>query len=602
MLVTVEEHGRERSPRSRFPGCPPDDGAVLGAGETHIEQPQLVRPALDVRAVLATLVGLRNTVAIPALTTRDVDEALLAVVVDERALVVRHVPREREEHDGVLQALARVQGGDLYGRCVGVNAPHLRTELVGRLGVGDELLETAADRRRRVTRARELGGEQLGDVVEVGERALTRGVLEQVLHDVARRADLVVPREHRAVCEQVRPLRALLLEASDTRRGLGVLRVQRSGVLVQERTHRCSPNVRRIRRALERSEQEPPLLCGVRSEHAARARAHDRNTRSVERPDDALRRGVRRHEHRDVAGRYRSGPLALAEPFVLEEVDHSAHQVTEDRPSRERHHHGVPDEPGDGRTLLRALVQCSFTVGRVAAEQPRVTWHPTDLHGSSTTEHTLAGGVCRTDRTDHDARVAELHTADEAERAGNEVPVAPEVRAEIPFVGDRRGAQVGIDVGAAEAIDGLFRVADGDHRGAPDECGAEHLPLHGVGVLEFVDQHEPVTALQHGARLGTERRVDHSITQLGHEVVVPELVTIGSPRPHTLHRLVDHGEPRVKTLHGVARMDGDARRADGNRHGVRVVQERIHGLGQVLEHLVRRPAPDLRPRERLGGW
>ena len=54
--------------------------------------------------------------------------------------------------------------------------------------------------------------------------------------------------------------------------------------------------------------------------------------------------------------------------------------------------------------------------------------------------------------------------------------------------------EVGDDVAAAEGVDRLLRVADQDHRRVTGERAVEHLPLHRVGVLELVDQHDAASA------------------------------------------------------------------------------------------------------------
>ena len=63
-------------------------------------------------------------------------------------------------------------------------------------------------------------------------------------------------------------------------------------------------------------------------------------------------------------------------------------------------------------------------------------------------------------------------------------------------VGGLGGREVGDHVAAAEGVDRLLRVADQHHRGVAGERPVEHLPLHGVGVLELVDEHDP-PALAH---------------------------------------------------------------------------------------------------------
>ena len=82
------------------------------------------------------------------------------------------------------------------------------------------------------------------------------------------------------------------------------------------------------------------------------------------------------------------------------------------------------------------------------------------------------------------------------------------------------GLDVRVDVGAAERVDRLLRVADEHERHlAVAERGAHDLPLHGVGVLELVDEHDAVARAQprggHLAALADER-----VVQAGQQVVV----------------------------------------------------------------------------------
>ena len=62
--------------------------------------------------------------------------------------------------------------------------------------------------------------------------------------------------------------------------------------------------------------------------------------------------------------------------------------------------------------------------------------------------------------------------------------------------------EVGIDVGAAETVDGLLGVADQEEPLGTvvvlDEDAAEDLPLDGIGVLELVHQREPVLGAEGG--------------------------------------------------------------------------------------------------------
>ena len=68
-----------------------------------------------------------------------------------------------------------------------------------------------------------------------------------------------------------------------------------------------------------------------------------------------------------------------------------------------------------------------------------------------------------------------------------------------------RGREVGDDVAAAEGVDRLLGVADQHHRGVAREGAVEDLPLHRVGVLELVDQHD-LPPLPHPRRGPARRR------------------------------------------------------------------------------------------------
>ena len=56
-------------------------------------------------------------------------------------------------------------------------------------------------------------------------------------------------------------------------------------------------------------------------------------------------------------------------------------------------------------------------------------------------------------------------------------------------------------VGAAESVDRLLGIADGDEAMA-GEGAVEDLPLQSIGVLELVDEDEPVAAGELGGELG----------------------------------------------------------------------------------------------------
>ena len=141
--------------------------------------------------------------------------------------------------------------------------------------------------------------------------------------------------------------------------------------------------------------------------------------------------------------------------------------------------------------------------------------------------------------------------------------VAAPVDAERLAVGRRsRPPEVGDDVAAAEGVDRLLGVADQHHRRVPGERPVEHLPLHRVGVLELVDQHD-LPALPH-PRAGRGVRVVERVGELAEQVVVAEHAEPPLAPVHLgAHRA---GEARPARAAGVGRLGG----ACGLERGLRV--------------------------------
>ena len=105
------------------------------------------------------------------------------------------------------------------------------------------------------------------------------------------------------------------------------------------------------------------------------------------------------------------------------------------------------------------------------------------------------------DGYDLDARVAERRAAEdggEAVEQGGVGAIAGRQGADGAGGGD--GVEVGEDVGAAEAVDRLLGVADQHERRVAVERVAQDGPLHRVGVLELVDQHDRVAGAEPAER------------------------------------------------------------------------------------------------------
>ena len=111
------------------------------------------------------------------------------------------------------------------------------------------------------------------------------------------------------------------------------------------------------------------------------------------------------------------------------------------------------------------------------------------------------------------------------------------------------------DLGAAERVDRLVVVADGEHRRVRPGEAAQPLVLQGVGVLELVDQEvreaPPVVVAQRlvaGEELVASQQelgeVDHAFA-LAHRVV--ERVVLDLPARELVARL-DHVRPQALLL------------------------------------------------------
>jgi hypothetical protein len=153
----------------------------------------------------------------------------------------------------------------------------------------------------------------------------------------------------------------------------------------------------------------------------------------------------------------------------------------------------------------------------------------------------------------------------------------------------RGSLEVRVDVGAPEGVDRLLGVADEHERHAvAAERGAHDVPLHRVGVLELVDEHDPVALAQLGDRRRAARPAQ-GLVQPGEQVVVGHharaalaLLELAADRLREPHA---HRGDRL--LGRVARLD--RRRRVGDRHpGDR------GGLGAVdVRAAVAEEAPDV---------
>ena len=165
-------------------GSPPGHHLGLGSGERHVGEPQLLARVLGPRAT--GRVGRAGQV-----------EATGALVVVEQLLGgvgCVAVEEVRQVDDGVLQALAAVDGEDLHGRGVGVETP-------GAFGGGEGVATLLAEplEQGRQPEALAAGGlvQQLAEVVEVGQQPLAVGLCEHASGQAGRAQRPRGPRPHR---------------------------------------------------------------------------------------------------------------------------------------------------------------------------------------------------------------------------------------------------------------------------------------------------------------------------------------------------------------------------------------------------------------------
>ena len=239
--------------------------------------------------------------------------------------------------------------------------------------------------------------------------------------------------------------------------------VEVGGGVAEEAGQRGGPHAGAAVRLLEGLEQRQPVATRRRREDAAATGDHAGDADVEERGLRVGEVGVAVADDRDVA-----------------------------RP------HGAPVERGAG------VEQAAYVVGEVARDprpylghrqqpgSPRDVLPPDHAHPERVAGPDQAAlGVVGLDVADHDPLVAERGPAQQLLHRREQRRVAAPVDRQR-LLGRRGGGrgEVRRDVAAAERVDGLLGVADQHHRGVAAEGPVEHLPLHRVGVLELVDQHD----------------------------------------------------------------------------------------------------------------
>ena len=152
-------------------------------------------------------------------------------------------------------------------------------------------------------------------------------------------------------------------------------------------------------------------------------------------------------------------------------------------------------------------------------------------------------------------------------------------------VGQVAGLQIGEDVSAPEGIDGLFGVTDQHQGGVATEGPVDHLPLHWVGVLKLVDQHDFPT-LAHA--LGSASpAITQGVGELRQQVVEAQDPKLAFAAFHLSPDRLCEGLARLSEIGVVTDHQGRLRVGDhcpAQRLGVREAQDRLllrRKLGQI---------------------
>ncbi len=560
VLVPEEQQPAQRRvpavPRRR----PPHHRLVAGPGEGDVGQAQLLAPPLlDVLAPRPTL---------PAAAHVDGPPVTSPFVVVDGRFVGRdpaRVPQVGAVDDRELQPLAAVDGHHLHRLGVGLQPAGPVLGVTVFAGLGDALAQPPGQRRHAQLLGRGLGVQELADVAQVGEPALAVDLRQHPPRQALGQGDGLQQRGHpppaQHACPPVQPGVELL--PGGVAGGGDLLRRP-----AQEHAERGGVRRRGRRRALEGLEQAQPLAGDGGGEDAAGAVDHRRHADGVEGIAHQGGVAVAGHQHGDVAGAQGDAPGLGPLLRALDDLGTGRHQP----------HHVAGQVGGDvlaGRLGAEVPLGCAPDMAVVAVHDA----HPQGRRlGGAVEAGGLVGRGCP-HRAVGDALVPEAGAAEQGVVGVDQALVAAPVDAQGgPGPGLAGRLQVGVDVGAAEGVDGLLGVAD-EHEGgvAVAEDPAHDLPLDRVGVLELVDQGDLVALAQPVAGGGAPFVVGQGVAQPGEEIVVGE-----------------HRSPALAPLDLVAHGAGQA-----PAHGPLGVLGRVlrldHGVG--VPHRLVADAPGLGPAE-----
>ena len=235
-------------------------------------------------------------------------------------------------------------------------------------------------------------------------------------------------------------------------------------------------------------------------------------------------------QHSDVAGPHRAaGTRRVGDDAVIEQFDGAGNEVVEDQWSR----------LGGGQRA------------GILHEQARVGGNHAQLYWSVVAERVGHSVGRRRDGHEPDLGIAEGGAVEDVREPGEQLLVGAVVGGQLEHLRLFDGVEIGMHVGAAEPIDGLLGVADGDEH-AVGECSLEHLPLQPIGVLELVDEHDAIALSELLGDNSATNWVDQRRVEPGDDGVVADLAARLLAVPHLGAGLVGEiGPPLGQVVVGV---------------------------------------------------
>ena len=277
----------------------------------------------------------------------------------------------------------------------------------------------------------------------------------------------------------------------------------------------CRP---RIGRRGEAAEEQSPVQRCFAEQHGPGARPHTGDAPVTEHGGRLCGPPLGRHEDPDVRG---ANP-----PRSLSRADH---RRVEQRPHARR-------DIGEDDTGCRPRLQPVAGVG-----DRRVVGHHSELHGRLT-HGVVRGRRTRIDPDELDVGVAQLRRVEQQGEGIEQLAVGTVIGPQRRALAAAHGSEVGMDVGAAESVDRLLGITDGDEAMA-GEGAVEDLPLEAIGVLELVDEDEPVATGELGGELGPVARIGERRSEVADQAVVADLAAGQLARLHLGHGASDARRP-----------------------------------------------------------